>query len=280
MIKINVDGAYSKESNMAAIGIVACDSYGMVLGGMTKNIDPPFTAEFTEAAVFTHGIQLKTENGWTNMAIKCDAISVVYRLSNQSTNKTHDISTVGLLLNEARSLLVDSPSFKVHYVCREANRVAHTLAQWALSNHNPVWFFLDELDCIKQLELQSAVEEQGKEHNPNNNSTKYQTGALTPLIRWLSQGMQRAAAPPHPPRPAARAENVTAAGRQGNENTALAGEENENLAADDINQAVENENEADPALGNAGQWWGIVKEIQMIVFSFITSLHPGFHNIE
>ncbi|KAK8676931.1 hypothetical protein V6N13_142490 [Hibiscus sabdariffa] len=33
------------------------------------------------------------------------------------------------------------------------------------------------------------------------------------------------------------------------------------------NQAVENENEADPALGN--QWLGIVKGIQMIVFSFI-----------
>lgn len=52
---------------------------------------------------------------------------------------------------------------------------------------------------------------------------RYQTGALTPLIRWLSQGMRRAAAPPHPPRPAAQAENVPAAGRQGNENAALAG---------------------------------------------------------
>ncbi|XWS70990.1 hypothetical protein CRYUN_Cryun03dG0098400 [Craigia yunnanensis] len=113
----------------------------------------------------------------------------------------------------------------------------------------------------------------------------YQTGALTPLIRWLSQGMQRAAANPHPPRPAARAENVPAAGRQGNENAALAegqaGAENENRPEDDGNRVVENENAADPGLGNAGNhWWGIVKEIQMIVFGFITSLFPGFHNIE
>ncbi|KAK5773337.1 hypothetical protein PVK06_049643 [Gossypium arboreum] len=79
----------------------------------------------------------------------------------------------------------------------------------------------------------------------------YQTGALTPLIRWLSQGMQRAAAPPHPPRPAARAENVPAAGRQGNENVAVAGAENENRPAVDGNQAVENENEPEPGLGNA-----------------------------
>ena len=60
-----------------------------------------------------------------------------------------------------------------------------------------------------------------------------------------------------------------------------AGAENENRPADDGNQLVENENAADPGLGNAGNhWWGIVKEIQMIVFGFITSLLPGFHNIE
>lgn len=51
---------------------------------------------------------------------------------------------------------------------------------------------------------------------------RYQTGALTPIVRWLSQGMQRAAAPPHPPRPAARAENVPAP-RQEADNATPAG---------------------------------------------------------
>lgn len=51
---------------------------------------------------------------------------------------------------------------------------------------------------------------------------RYQTGALTPVIRWLSRGMQRAAAPPHPARPAARAENVPAP-RQEGDNAAPAG---------------------------------------------------------
>jgi hypothetical protein len=53
-----------------------------------------------------------------------------------------------------------------------------------------------------------------------NECCRYQTGALTPLVQWLSQSMQRAAAPPRPPRPAVRAEN--AAIRQ-NEDVALAG---------------------------------------------------------
>jgi len=57
------------------------------------------------------------------------------------------------------------------------------------------------------------------------------------------------------------------------------GEENE---ADNGNRARANANENENVdAGNQGnQWWGIVKEIQMIVFGFITSLLPGFHNIE
>lgn len=110
----------------------------------------------------------------------------------------------------------------------------------------------------------------------------YQTGALTPIIRWLSQGMQRAAAPPHPPRPAPRAENVPAA-RQEGDNAAPAeaqpAAENGNQPPNDADQAIGNENVGEPGRGNGGnQWWGIVKEIQMIVFGFITSLLPGFHN--
>ncbi|CAI0427845.1 unnamed protein product [Linum tenue] len=110
----------------------------------------------------------------------------------------------------------------------------------------------------------------------------YQTGALTPLVRWLSQSMQRAAAPPRPPRAAARAENDPAV-RQ-NENAPLAGGggEEENRAGVDGNQGAENENvEGGGGDGHGGnRWWGIVKEVQMIVFGFITSLLPGFHNID
>ncbi|CAA2993303.1 uncharacterized protein LOC111366065 isoform X2 [Olea europaea subsp. europaea] len=114
----------------------------------------------------------------------------------------------------------------------------------------------------------------------------YQTGVLAPFVRWLSQGMQRAAAPPEPRRRAVRAENVPAAEREANENAAAAGGQpegqNENPQANDGNRAFENEHEVEPAEGNVGnrRWWGIVKEIQMIVFGFITSLLPGFHNID
>ncbi|XP_039051361.1 uncharacterized protein LOC120192691 [Hibiscus syriacus] len=126
-VKINVDRAFCKDSSVAAIGVVARDAYGMVIGGFSKKIEPPFSAESSEAAAFTEGIRMAFENGWNKVVIEGDAISIVHRLANQVTGKIHDLSTIRLLLNEARQMLVRFLTFKVHYVCREANRVAHSL---------------------------------------------------------------------------------------------------------------------------------------------------------
>ncbi|EPS72061.1 hypothetical protein M569_02701 [Genlisea aurea] len=100
----------------------------------------------------------------------------------------------------------------------------------------------------------------------------YQTGALAPVIRWLSQGMQRP--PPQVPRAAAaaaanRPENVPAVGAPGNEN--VAGEEERILNNDPAGEQHE-------VAGN--RWWTIVKEIRLFVFGFITSLLPGFHHVD
>ncbi|XP_075475030.1 uncharacterized protein LOC142505808 isoform X2 [Primulina tabacum] len=113
----------------------------------------------------------------------------------------------------------------------------------------------------------------------------YQTGALAPVIRWLSQGMRRAAAPPQPPRAGVQADNIPAGEALGNENAGMAEEQLEgedgNQRANDGNMGIENENAAEAGQGEvANRWWVIVKEIQMIVFGFITSLLPGFHNVD
>ncbi|KZV46109.1 hypothetical protein F511_30686, partial [Dorcoceras hygrometricum] len=113
----------------------------------------------------------------------------------------------------------------------------------------------------------------------------YQTGALAPVIRWLSQGMRRAPAPPQPPRAGVQAENIPDGAALGDENAGMAGEqlegEDENRRANDGNRVIENQNVVEAGQdGVANRWWVIVKEIQMIVFGFITSLLPGFHNVD
>lgn len=58
------------------------------------------------------------------------------------------------------------------------------------------------------------------------------------------------------------------------------GAENDIPPADGAERVVENEAAPEPGVEGGNHWWGIVKEIQMIVFGFITSLLPGFHNMD
>lgn len=57
-----------------------------------------------------------------------------------------------------------------------------------------------------------------------------------------------------------------------------AGAENENRQAGDANQPLNGQEHG--MVNENNRWWGIIKEIQLIVFGFITSLLPGFHNID
>ncbi|CAA3026976.1 uncharacterized protein LOC111366309 [Olea europaea subsp. europaea] len=111
----------------------------------------------------------------------------------------------------------------------------------------------------------------------------YQTGSLAPLIRLLTQGMQRAAAPQQF-RPPFRAEDVHAAVRLENENAAAEdgqpGVENENHQVNNGDRPVGNEHVVEPGGEADNLWFRIVKEIQIFFFGFIASLVPGFHNID
>ncbi len=66
----------------------------------------------------------------------------------------------------------------------------------------------------------------------------------------------------------------------------VGGAADQNQLGEDGNEAVENENMAEGGGGDGdgdggnNHWWGFVKEIQMIVVGFITSLLPGFHHVD
>ncbi|KAE8676909.1 Light-harvesting complex I protein Lhca1 isoform 2 [Hibiscus syriacus] len=56
---------------------------------------------------------------------------------------------------------MQSLKLKVFYVNREANRVAHSLAQWTLSIPNLFWFYYDEPDRIK---TDKRINHHGRQH--------------------------------------------------------------------------------------------------------------------
>ncbi|KAK8965414.1 hypothetical protein KSP40_PGU004515 [Platanthera guangdongensis] len=99
----------------------------------------------------------------------------------------------------------------------------------------------------------------------------YQTGVLTPLMRWIRRG----GAPPQP-HPAIHPEPPRPALAEGNNPQA----DNQNQAAQNVQApaAAVHENPPEAGRRNENQLLAILKEIQMFVTGFITSLLPGFHH--
>lgn len=107
----------------------------------------------------------------------------------------------------------------------------------------------------------------------------YQTGVLSPLMRWIRRG----GAPPQP-RPAIHPEQPHVRHVEGNQprpggNPPQADNQNQVPQNEQAPAAAAaNENLPEAERRNENQLWGILKEIQMFVIGFITSLLPGFHH--
>ncbi|KAL4368004.1 hypothetical protein GQ457_05G011570 [Hibiscus cannabinus] len=128
-IKINVDGAWSKERNIAAIGVVARDQHGMVI----------------EAKAFS--------NGWQDWIVEGDAANIVTKLN----SITLDRSVAASFLKEAHEALLTCPGSVVSYIPRDCNRVAHTLAQWQLNSNVQFTFNFITPNCIEDFVMDDAI---------------------------------------------------------------------------------------------------------------------------
>ncbi|KAL6651341.1 hypothetical protein ACP70R_010266 [Stipagrostis hirtigluma subsp. patula] len=108
----------------------------------------------------------------------------------------------------------------------------------------------------------------------------YQTGAITPFLRWLQRAGGAAARPPQAP---ARVENRAPLAAQNDGNGQPQDPANLDPAAEnqEPGAAAGNENQQGvEGEGNRGNWLGgILKEVQLVVVGFVASLLPGFqHN--
>ncbi|KAJ7536496.1 hypothetical protein O6H91_12G071700 [Diphasiastrum complanatum] len=125
----------------------------------------------------------------------------------------------------------------------------------------------------------------------------YQTGALTPILRWISTNAQRFIMPPpqvihHPPNGQAQQEGVEHGGGNmvANERNAGAVAPANGMRNEHINAAPAGDGAVVPGAAipapvdqhpvQGPRWWDFLKEIQILVVGFVTSLFPGFQNPE
>ncbi|KAJ8470554.1 hypothetical protein OPV22_024897 [Ensete ventricosum] len=107
----------------------------------------------------------------------------------------------------------------------------------------------------------------------------YRTGVLAPFIRWL----QQAGAPPQP-RQLVQPQNGHPVVGHGDANYPQPDQnvgverQNQHPPTEGQERPAANENPLEPEGGGGINWWLIVKEIQVFIIGFVTSLIPGLHN--
>ncbi|KAL4282737.1 hypothetical protein GQ457_16G018980 [Hibiscus cannabinus] len=136
-VKINVDGAFLPSARLGAIGVIARDSSGAVLGGFAKPVPVHDPASTVEVSALFAGLEFTIANGWPSALIESDAAVLVNKLR----RPTVDLSLLGGLLAPSRALLAASNGcLRVGFASRSANSAAHALASWACHNDNEISF--------------------------------------------------------------------------------------------------------------------------------------------
>ncbi|KAL4348558.1 hypothetical protein GQ457_17G007640 [Hibiscus cannabinus] len=153
VIKVNVDGAFRGDSGSAAIGVVARNHQGMMIDGLAHKLEGVHTAASTEACAFKAGILMALENEWQQVVFEGDASSIVTLLE----SRVLDHSVAAAHLVDILETLKNRPGFSFSHVGRGLNRVAHGLAQWAISSCISFRFDFDLPDCIRDSVLNDAI---------------------------------------------------------------------------------------------------------------------------
>ncbi|KAL4324720.1 hypothetical protein GQ457_11G026460 [Hibiscus cannabinus] len=136
-VKVNVDGAFLPFARLGAIGVIARDRSGAVLGGFAKHIPIQGPTSSVEVAALFTGLEFAVANAWPTALIESDAAVLVNKLH----RPTADLSLLEDMLAPSRALLASNAArFRVGFTPRLANIVAHTLASWACHNNDVITF--------------------------------------------------------------------------------------------------------------------------------------------
>ncbi|KAK8596854.1 hypothetical protein V6N13_001461 [Hibiscus sabdariffa] len=135
-IKINTDGALDRVSRSVGLGVVARDSHGIVLGGLSQQSPSSSDVLHVEFLAVHAGVLMARDKGWRNVILETDSITIV----NKFNRLGPDLSTLSPLIDDVRLLLAEFADCRVIYVPRTCNLVSHTLATNACHSRCSLFF--------------------------------------------------------------------------------------------------------------------------------------------
>nr|POF03737.1 putative ribonuclease h protein [Quercus suber] len=148
VLKINVDGALDKSRCSAGIGVVIRDEAGCIVAAMGKQCHVPLGPLEVEAKAFETGLQLAWDLGLQNVILEGDSLVMVRALCGQSAPP----SSVDSLCLGIQMISSEFHSVNVSHVRRQGNRLAHSLAKFALNlDDSCVWIGEPPLCIVQEL---------------------------------------------------------------------------------------------------------------------------------
>ena len=140
MLKCNIDEAIFQNSNFVGVVMVLRDDTDSFVAARSNYFNGLGSVREVEITCLVKAIH------WVlsmQVHFELDAKGVVNAIA--STNQ--DLSAFGSLVHHCRILLCESSGFKICYVRRQANVVAHTIARASHFYASPI-VFTYSLDCI------------------------------------------------------------------------------------------------------------------------------------
>lgn len=123
--KINCNAAFCQKTHKSQIGLICRDFKGDVIRILSKKFHSHSPLQ-SEAMAIREALRFLETHRSHPIIIESDCLNAV-RLANSPPSRPHGKSPS--ILEEIRHLTQGNPSFKISYIPRQANRVAHWLAK-------------------------------------------------------------------------------------------------------------------------------------------------------
>lgn len=126
-VKVNFDGAFSKESNFSGVGVVIRNERGELMACLEKQIARGVDVSHVESSAALSAVELAIDCGFEKVIIEGDALAVTKAIE----SKDMDLSSKGHQIEEIKRLCRFFRSFSICHIKREGHEVANCLAHKA-----------------------------------------------------------------------------------------------------------------------------------------------------
>jgi ribonuclease HI len=152
-LKFNTNGSFSAPTGCGGGGVVVRDHTGRFIAGKCLFFPAAVDPEGAEALACKRALQLAKELGCQRLVLETDNANVAAKLNEE----TRDLSALGPIIEEVKTMLWDIMFYEVKAVRRTGNLVAHKLATEGYMDKCTQTWFSEAPNCIKSV-LSADVE--------------------------------------------------------------------------------------------------------------------------